>query len=424
MQSYALMKDLLGRYYSRAKTARLREEKVAWITSGAPVELLYASDVIPLYPEQHAAACATAGISESLCQEAEKRGYSIDTCSYVRTDLGSLESGESPVGGMPLPDFLVAANNICSTVIKWYEILERRFGVPLFIADLPFIHGDIDDDSLQYVIAQFRSLEDMIGRMTGKRMDTNRMQQTFAHAIKASMLWKEVLGKATEKPSPITAFDTFILMAPIVVLRGTVEAVDFYEKVNNELEGLVLQGHEAVPGEKIRLLWDNLPVWHRMKGLSTWFRDRKVSIVAATYTSSWTLLTENSTGGAAQELTARDGSAEFPEREVPVDRSGEVDPVEALARAYLSPYINRGFAFRLSELRRLVDVFHCDGIIFHSNRSCKPYSLGQPLLKKLLAREGIPSLLIESDMNDPRVFTEGNVLTQIEAFLERFDGKS
>ena len=55
LKSYARMKEIMTMYYMGAKMAEGTDQKLAWITSGAPVELLYAMDVIPLYPENHAA---------------------------------------------------------------------------------------------------------------------------------------------------------------------------------------------------------------------------------------------------------------------------------------------------------------------------------------------------------------------------------
>ncbi|MDP2267956.1 MAG: 2-hydroxyglutaryl-CoA dehydratase, partial [Deltaproteobacteria bacterium] len=49
------MKELMTAYYIEAKTARDSGKKVAWITSGGPVEFLIAMDVIPVYPENHGA---------------------------------------------------------------------------------------------------------------------------------------------------------------------------------------------------------------------------------------------------------------------------------------------------------------------------------------------------------------------------------
>ena len=47
------MKDIMTVYYSEAKSAPLTGKKVAWITSGGPVEPLIAMDIIPVYPENH-----------------------------------------------------------------------------------------------------------------------------------------------------------------------------------------------------------------------------------------------------------------------------------------------------------------------------------------------------------------------------------
>ena len=48
IKAVALMKKIMKRYYFRAKTAKWRRKKVAWITSGGPVEPLIAMNVIPM----------------------------------------------------------------------------------------------------------------------------------------------------------------------------------------------------------------------------------------------------------------------------------------------------------------------------------------------------------------------------------------
>jgi len=46
--AYHKMKELLTDYYIEAKTTT--EKPIAWITSGAPVEFLYAMDILPMEP--------------------------------------------------------------------------------------------------------------------------------------------------------------------------------------------------------------------------------------------------------------------------------------------------------------------------------------------------------------------------------------
>ena len=55
IRSVKKMKEIMTTYYIEAKTAEQTGKKVAWITSGGPVEPLIAMDVIPVYPENHGA---------------------------------------------------------------------------------------------------------------------------------------------------------------------------------------------------------------------------------------------------------------------------------------------------------------------------------------------------------------------------------
>ena len=46
-----------------------------------------------------------------------------------------------------------------------------------------------------------------------------------------------------------------------------------------------------------------------------------------------------------------------------------------MARVYLHPILNRSTGHKLDSMKRMVDEFELDGVILHSDRSCKPYSL-------------------------------------------------
>jgi len=77
------MKELVARHWLQGRYANLHD-KVAWVTSGAPVELLKALDYYVLYPENHAAICGTARVAQKISAEAEKAGYSSDICPARR----------------------------------------------------------------------------------------------------------------------------------------------------------------------------------------------------------------------------------------------------------------------------------------------------------------------------------------------------
>ena len=67
----------------------------------------------------------------------------------------------------------------------------------------------------------------------------------------------------------------------------------------------------------------------------------------------------------------------------------------------------------------MIKFYDVDGFIMHSNRSCKPYSFGQMDIMRIVQEKAkIPVLMIEADMVDPRSFSQSQVETRIDAFME------
>jgi benzoyl-CoA reductase/2-hydroxyglutaryl-CoA dehydratase subunit BcrC/BadD/HgdB len=194
----------------------------------------------------------------------------------------------------------------------------------------------------------------------------------------------------------MSCFDAFVHIAPIVTLRGTQECVDYYSLLKMELEERVRDGVGAVQEERYRLLWDNLPIWFNLRGLSERLADWKACLVAATYADSWCA------------------------RIFSVEASMNIETIlTEIAKTYLVPYINSNFDDRVQLLKGMVEKYGANGFLMHSDRSCKPYSLGQYVIRDEVTREtGVPGLVIEADMNDSRQWAEGPTLTRIQAYLE------
>ena len=106
-------------------------------------------------------------------------------------------------------------------------------------------------------------------------------------SLEAQRLWQAVLDTAVHRPAPMSAFDAFFQLALIVTLRGTQAVVYYYRMLLDEMKERIATGIGAVPRERYRLLWDNIPVWYRMKWLSEKFASHGACLVADTYTSAW-----------------------------------------------------------------------------------------------------------------------------------------
>lgn len=386
------MKEIMTAYYIDAKTAEQTGKKVAWITSGGPVEPLIAMDVIPVYPENHGAMIGASKMGVDLCEKAETMGYSSDLCSYARSDISCATVNGGPIGGLPRPDMLVCCNNICGTVLKWYEVQARFFKVPLFILDTPFCHTEFTEEARRYVQEQINEYIAFLEESCGKKLDFDRMQEVGRLSVEGQRLWQAVLDTAINRPAPLSAFDAFFHLALIVTLRGTQQAVDYYRLLLAEMRERVASGVGAVPNERYRLLWDNIPVWFRTKWLSEKFASHDACLVADTYTSAWC------------------GSLKY------VDENNFLG---TMAECYTRIYLNIGVDEMARQVIEMVDKYVVDGLVMHSNRSCKPYSLGQYDIQRIVGEQkGIPTLMIEADMVDERSFSEGQIETRIEAFIE------
>jgi benzoyl-CoA reductase/2-hydroxyglutaryl-CoA dehydratase subunit BcrC/BadD/HgdB len=75
------------------------------------------------------------------------------------------------------------------------------------------------------------------------------------------------------------------------------------------------------------------------------------------------------------------------------------DPLVGLARAYTTAYLNISIDLMVERVVELLSRFSVDGLVIHSNRSCKPYSLGQYDIQRIIhEKTGTPSVVIEADM--------------------------
>lgn len=392
IKSAKKMKEIMTHYYIEAKTAEQTGKKVAWITSGGPVEPLIAMDVIPVYPENHGAMIGASKMGVDLCEKAEQMGYSRDLCSYAMADIACAPTNGGPIGGLPRPDMLVCCNNICGTVLKWYEVQARYYKVPLFILDTPICHTGFKKEAKAYVVRQLSEYFKFLEDHTGRKFDVDKLEEVGKLSLEGQRMWQAVLDTTLHKPSPMSAFDAFIHLALIVTLRGTQVTVDYYKTLLEEMNERVKNGISAVPNEKYRLLWDNIPVWFRTRWLSEKFASLDACLVADTYTSSWS--------GMMTYINA--------------DHF-----LDSLAETYTRIYLNIGVDEMASNVLNMIEKYDVHGVVLHSNRSCKPYSLGQYDIQRIIQEKvRIPTLMIEADIVDERSFSESQVETRIDAFME------
>lgn len=390
------MKQLMGDYFSSLESGK---KKIAWCTSVGPAELLRSFGFEVYFPENHGALMGATRTAMDYIPEAIKCGYSGHVCSYTTADIGSYLKGESPLKthygmkGQPKPDLIAYNTNQCREVQDWFQFFADEFDCPI-VGIMPPRHVDeVTQDEVDLVVKQFKNMIPICEKVSGQKFDLDKFKETVRLSKEATLLWQKVLKTSTAMNAPISFFDGTIHMGPIVVLRGTQIAKDYYTELLAELEDNVKNNMGFLPQAKTRIFWEGMPIWGKLRMLSDLFTSNNAAVVASTYCSSWVF-----------------------------DKFDENDPWNSTARAYTEIFINRSEKAKMKILADWFKEFSIDGIVYHDSKTCFNNSnakFGMP--QRLKEITGVPALVIEGDLCDLRFFSEGQSITKVETFLEQLE---
>jgi benzoyl-CoA reductase/2-hydroxyglutaryl-CoA dehydratase subunit BcrC/BadD/HgdB len=396
IESTKFLKEIMGNYF---KTLSSGEKKVAWCTSVGPAELLRSFGFEVYFPENHGALLGTTRTSMDCIPEAVKCGYSGHVCSYTTADIGASIKQQTPlqshygIPSPPKPDLIVYNTNQCREVQDWFNFYAKKYDCPIAGVFPPRHLDEVTEYEVSLVAEQFMKLVPFCEEASGVKFDLERFRDVVRMSKDATLLWQRALRTAKAPLPPISFFDSTIHMGPIVVLRGSAVATEYYSRLVDELEDHIAQGRGIVSEPQTRIFWEGMPIWGKLRMLSDLFIQNKSAVVASTYCSSWIF-----------------------------DQFDEDDPWNSTARAYTEIFINRSEKAKMKMLADWFAEYRIDGVIFHDSKTCFNNSnarFGMP--QRLKAVTGVPALVIEGDLCDLRFFSEGQSVTRIETFLEQLE---
>jgi benzoyl-CoA reductase subunit B len=374
---------------------------------GSLAELLRVFDLPIVFPEINSLQTAVRRVAHEYLNEAEDYGYSPDVCGYVKADVATqLRGGDLPMGRIPKPAIAVYTN-ACNTYIKWAEIWERMYHVPIVTLDVPGTRaagtqtwqgdGDFENDR-RYVEAQLRELIPLLEQVSGVRFDIDRLRESMGHANLMSRHWKRVLELNHSRPSVFNALtDGTIYLGVANGFRGLPQGAAYFAELVEEMELKGAHGIGTITDERYRLIFVGVPCYPIFRRFSELFTELGGTFVTSTYLRF-------ASGGASHGF------------EYDTSR-----PLESLAEGMLISVRDAmdNMFYQTDILLEMVDRFGADGIVYHPIKSCRTTSTGLADSRRdLMQRRDVPSLYIESDMMDRRVVSEAQLKNRIDAFFE------
>lgn len=379
-------------------------------------EVLRTFDLPIVFPEITALQTAVRGTSEEYLRESEDYGYSPDICGYVKADFAMhLRGGEHPMGLIPKPA-LVATTNACNTYFKWAEIWERHYGAPIVTIDVPneraartiSLPGRKDYKfEHAFVVSQIKELIAECERVTGRKFDIDKFRQHLVYGSRMSLAWKKLLLLNTATPAVFSALtDGLAYLGMANCYRATEEGAKYFEDLYEEMEyrarngiGAFVRkdGKDVQLDQRFRLGFIGVPCYPIFRGFNEFFSDWGGIFVISSYLKF-------ASGGTALGF-----------------EYDLANPIESYAEGVLQTVrdTQSGLLFEVPEIESRLSDYKLDGIVYHGVKSCRTASSGLADRRFHVAEsQGIPTLLLESDIVDPRAVAKAQMKNRADAFFE------
>jgi len=379
---------------------------------GSLSEVLRVFDYPMVFPEIHSLQTAVRRTSLEYLNQAEDVGFSPDICGYVKADIAlQLRHGEHPMGRIP-PPRLAVLTNACNTYIKWAEIWERMYQIPIFTLDIPGTrkaggqtwpgNGDFENDK-RYVAGQLQELIAICQEQTGQRFDIDRLRQVMADTNTMVRGWRRVLELNASRPGVFNALtDGTIYLGVSNAFRGTAAGARYFTELVEEMEYKAAHGIGTIPDEKHRLIFVGVPCYPIFRRFNELFTEWGGIFVSSTYL--W-FASGGTNLGFEYDLSR---------------------PLDSLAEGVLISvrHAMDSMFYQDRALVEMVERFQIDGVVYHPIKSCRTTSAGLADNRRaFMQATDIPSLFIESDMMDPRVVSEAQMKNRIDAFFEGLNAR-
>ena len=387
-------------------------------------EIMRAMDIVPAWGESFSGICAAKRDADKFLEKAEAENFSRSLCTYAtcnlgfdiwREELGGEMPPGAPWGGMGKPNMIIgSAQQLCDPRFKWPQATRHYLqDIPVFVGGMYYPPWDPNVDQrdvekfyVKYTTDEFRECVRFCEKVTGKKMDWDRLAATVDLTERTWDLFVDTYELRKAQPTPMDTGDAMNTMVPITFNLGTQEAYDFYNGLRDELKQKVDNKQGVADEEKYRLVWGaGLPSWFAL-GDFQYFNSKGAVFPAET------------TYHVAQPIERLD----LPQTNDPLERIAW-----RLIRYYTHWYDKaRKRPGSLPLVERIIEYFEdykCDGVVFHSAFSCRSWHAGIVLQAQVLKKVygDIPVLIMEGDIVDISSYNEADTHNRIDAFIETLE---
>ncbi|MBN1691887.1 MAG: 2-hydroxyacyl-CoA dehydratase [Dehalococcoidia bacterium] len=373
-----------------------------------------------VYPENYATLLAASGAAEPFLDASDSDGFPNHMCGYGRATIGysyrmMKENGgkippDAPLGGMAKPALLLGSGIICDARFKWFQALARYFDAPEWCLEMPMMatfegtEPDLEEYQVKFLTREIRDFIEFLEKLLKKKMDWARLEELIVLATQIHETNYQINEARKAIPGPMHSTDFWSSMPPSLFFAGDMKvSLKLYQDMLAEVQERVKNKESGINyPERYRIIFAELPPWHSLK-----FFDQLAE-------KGWNFVFES----FGYHNTR------------PIDLSKVSDPCEKLARFARNFWFNifpeakkDGISNPVVETYlKIGRGFKADGFFMHPLISCRAASCSLRTVQHFEQEKlDIPSLWVEGDIIDKRVFNPQEVLAKAEAFEQTMD---
>jgi benzoyl-CoA reductase/2-hydroxyglutaryl-CoA dehydratase subunit BcrC/BadD/HgdB len=321
--------------------------------------------------------------------EAENSGMNPDACSLPKATVGMVLKGHMPKGVA-----IVSSNMPCDAGAASYAFIQRAYDVPIYRLDAPYNFYNERAEKLfaRDVMGMITWLE----QHTPGRMDWDRMREICKGRNRMLELELELWEMTRVRPAPLACEAVWLShMWHFNITAGHPISVRHYEQLIKMARKNFEKNIPATKNEKYRAVLWNPPFLHFID-IFNW----------AERTYGITLLNDSMTYNHHE----------------PIDTTSPETMIRSWGKTIMQgPMVRhtRGPAENyLDDIFRMYKQFDLDMVWVANHVGCKGGQAMNGILREQCRAKGIPLLILDYDLSDPRIVSHDNMLRQVDCFME------
>jgi benzoyl-CoA reductase/2-hydroxyglutaryl-CoA dehydratase subunit BcrC/BadD/HgdB len=376
-----------------------------------------------VYPENYGAFCSAMRKAKPYLEIADAEGFPNTLCGYARNTFGYAKTlkdnnyvipENAPGGGLAKPMLLLGSGATCDARFKFFQALGRYLNdVPVWTMELPqtgvheYYLPENKEKNLRFMVSELREFVSFLEKLLKKKMDYDKLEEMVTQTLKTLQLAREVDVLRQAVPSPMVAQDFWAVMIAHYYLPEDPEAYAFYQRVYEEVKRKVDNKIGAIPNEKYRMMFADLPPWHTIG----FFDELAERFGIAMVIESW----------------GYHAPTPMPEEEL----YGIYDPLEIIARLSYHKFMEYNDVARRFDMSpgsrsatylQWAQDYRTDGFFAHPLMSCRPASYTLMHTRNRLEEKlKVPCVVVPGDIVDLRVFNPDEAMSKVEVFIETMD---